>query len=103
MRRNKKVIKLISTNIIKITSISKKINLAILLIIALLLPGCAKYGGNWDCGTVKGIGCSSIDEAERVARDQILLNTGSGTKKKIKIKEHYEGFEKVPGNVLEVK
>ena len=71
MRRNKKVTKLISKNVIKITSITKNINLAILLIIALLLPGCAKYGGNWDCGIVKGIGCSSIDEAERVAREQI--------------------------------
>jgi len=89
--------------VISKSSISKKVNFAIIVAMGLLLSGCAKYGGDWECGTVKGIGCSSIEEAERVARDQILLNTGSGTKKKIKIKKYYEGFKKVPESVVEVK
>ena len=85
------------------SSISKKVGFVVIIAMVLLLSGCAKYGGDWDCGTVKGIGCSSIEEAERVARDQILLNTGRVTKKKIKIKEYYEGFKKVPESVVEVK
>ena len=97
MRANKATNKAISKSIIK------KVSLASVITMGLLLSGCAKYGGDWDCGTVKGIGCSSIEVAERVARDQILLNTGSCTKKKIKIKEYYEGFKKVPESVVEVK
>ena len=71
------------------------------MLLLTVLSGCAKYGGRWRCSNVRGIGCSSIEEAERVAKDQILLNTGKSDKKKIEIKEHYEGFKKVPAKTIE--
>ena len=65
--------------------------------------GCAKYQSEWDCGAIKGIGCSSIEEAEKVAREQILLNTGKVGNKKIMINEHYEDFKKKKSKIIEAK
>ena len=65
--------------------------------------GCSKYKGEWDCKAIKGIGCSSIEEAEKVAREQILLNTGRVGNKKIMINEHYEDFKKKKSEIIEAK
>ena len=67
------------------------------------LTGCSKYQSEWDCGAIKGIGCSSIEEAEKVAREQILLNTGRVGNKKIMINEHYEDFKKKKSKIIEAK
>ena len=39
------------------------------------LSGCSGYKSTWDCPKLKGIGCSSLEYADEVAREQILLNT----------------------------
>ena len=39
------------------------------------LSSCASsYKTTWECPKVKGIGCSSVEYADHVAREQILLN-----------------------------
>jgi hypothetical protein len=42
----------------------------------LSLCSCASYKSTWDCPKVRGIGCSSIEYADLVAREQILANKG---------------------------
>lgn len=44
------------------------------LLMILLLCGCSTYKSNWSCKAPQGIGCSSLEYADQVARDQILLN-----------------------------
>lgn len=41
-----------------------------------LLSACSSYKSSWDCPKAKGIGCSSLEYADEMAREQILLNTG---------------------------
>ena len=43
---------------------------------AFLLTSCASYKSTWDCPKVRGIGCSSVEYADWVAREQILANKG---------------------------
>ena len=50
--------------IIKITS----------FLVCLTLTGCSSYKSTWDCPKVKGIGCSSVEYADVIAKEQILLN-----------------------------
>ncbi len=38
------------------------------------LSGCSGYKSTWDCPRAKGIGCSSLEYADEIAREQILLN-----------------------------
>lgn len=43
---------------------------------ALMLSSCASYKSTWDCPKVRGIGCSSVEYADYIARAQILANKG---------------------------
>ena len=45
------------------------------------LCSCASYKSTWDCPKVRGIGCSSVEYADSVAREQILANQGIAQKK----------------------
>ena len=66
-------------------------NLIRFILISLMLSSCSGYKSSWDCPKVKGIGCSSLEYADEVARKQILLNTGEKQKKEILIKEDLLG------------
>lgn len=57
------------------------------------LAGCASYKTTWDCPKIKGIGCSSLEYADEIARKQILLNTGKKSAKKVLIKKDENNFE----------
>ncbi len=74
----------------------------LLLLVMVLLTGCSSYQKKWDCGICRGIGCSSLEAAENVAQDQILLNTDQMPAKEIIIKEHYDGFKKTKERVVKV-
>lgn len=67
MMRNKEIMinKEIMTNKMLITCLA----------IMFSLSGCSGYKSTWDCPKIKGIGCSSLEYADEVAREQILLNT----------------------------
>ncbi len=45
-----------------------------LLGILLCLSSCSSYKSTWDCPKEIGIGCSTIEYADEVAKEQILLN-----------------------------
>jgi hypothetical protein len=64
---------------------------------SLLLSACSVngYKDKWDCGVVKGMGCSSMTMADEVARKQIILNTETEEGKGILIEEHYDDFKLV--------
>lgn len=47
---------------------------SLLFIFTLSLTGCSSYKTTWDCPKVKGIGCSSVEYADVIAKEQILLN-----------------------------
>ena len=49
-----------------------------------LVCGCSSYKSSWDCPKAKGIGCSSLEYADEMAREQILLNTGKYKRSKTK-------------------
>ncbi|MEK7400035.1 MAG: hypothetical protein AAB116_24085 [Candidatus Poribacteria bacterium] len=68
-------------------------NLTKLVLISIMLSSCTGYKSTWDCPKVKGIGCSSLEYADEVARKQILLNTGDKQKKKVLIKQSENTFE----------
>jgi hypothetical protein len=58
----------------------------------------AGYKSSWDCPKARGIGCSSINYADEMAMEQILLNTSIRHKKTILINqdilgEHYQEIE----------
>lgn len=52
---------------------SRKILISLLMLGT--LSSCSGYKTSWDCPKAKGIGCSSLEYADEVAREQILLNT----------------------------
>jgi len=62
----------------KIIQITKQLSL--LLASFILLSACSGYKSSWDCPKAKGIGCSSLEYADEMAREQILLNTGKHKK-----------------------
>ena len=68
-------------------------NLTKLVLISIMLSSCTGYKSTWDCPKVKGIGCSSLEYADEVARTQILLNTGEKQQKKVLIKQRENNFE----------
>ncbi len=68
-------------------------NLTKLVLISIMLSSCTGYKSTWDCPKVKGIGCSSLEYADEVARKQILLNTGAKQQKKVMIKQSENNFE----------
>lgn len=63
------------------------------IILALILSSCTSYKTTWDCPKIKGIGCSSLEYADEIARKQILLNTGKKLVKKVLIKKNETNFE----------
>lgn len=68
-------------------------NLTKLVLISIMLSSCTGYKSTWDCPKVKGIGCSSLEYADEVARKQILLNTGEKQKKSVLVKRNENNFE----------
>ena len=44
------------------------------IMLLLTLCSCASYKSTWDCPKVRGIGCSSVEYADQVAREQIISN-----------------------------
>ncbi len=68
-------------------------NVIKLILISITLSSCAGYKSTWDCPKVKGIGCSSLEYADEIARKQILLNTGKKHHKKVLIKKDETHFE----------
>ena len=57
---------------------NKKILISFLMLVT--LSSCSSYKTSWDCPKAKGIGCSSLEYADEVAREQILLNTTKARK-----------------------
>ena len=51
-----------------------KIRKLINILILFTLCSCASYKSTWDCPKVRGIGCSSVEYADAIAREQILTN-----------------------------
>jgi hypothetical protein len=64
-----------------------------LIFIATFLSSCAGYKSTWDCPKVKGIGCSSLEYADEIARKQIILNTVKKPAKRVLIKKNETNFE----------
>ena len=76
----------LKNNYFKKYNFGKVIGATLLLVLGLSVSGCSGYKSSWDCPKVKGIGCSSLEYADEVAREQILLNTEKKNKKKILLK-----------------
>ena len=55
--------------------IAKKKSIFLLAALA-FLSSCSTYRNNWECPKAKGIGCSSLEYADEMARELIILNTG---------------------------
>ena len=51
------------------------------LLLFFSLAGCSTYKTSWDCPKVVGIGCSSVEYADFVAKEQILLNKAADKNK----------------------
>ena len=59
------------------------------------LSSCAHYKSSWDCKNPQGLGCTSTQYADEIARRHIILNEDKAEKEKtILLKEHYSDFEK---------
>lgn len=61
---------------------------------------CSSYKSSWDCPKVKGIGCSSIEYADEIAREQIILSERKSNKK---ILISHDIFEEDAYEELEIK
>ncbi|MBA8667340.1 hypothetical protein H1Q59_05480 [Holosporaceae bacterium 'Namur'] len=58
------------------------------LLSLLAMTACSSgYKSTWDCPLDKGVGCSSLEYADSIAREQIILNTKASIKKKVLINE----------------
>ena len=70
----------------KLTKFSKYSKRTTKVVISILLfsltSGCSSYKSSWSCPKAKGIGCSSLEYADEMAREQILLNIGKHKKTK---------------------
>ena len=64
-----------------------KIRKISILILFFSLTNCSSYKTSWDCPKVTGIGCSSVNYADEMAKEQILLNTSPKTVKKVLINQ----------------
>lgn len=69
----------------------------------LFLNGCVStYKSSWDYPNPKGIGGHTVEYADEIARQKIILNdvvlkkVKSKKAKSITVGEHYEGFEEQP-------
>ncbi len=76
---------------------SRKILISLLMLGT--LSSCSSYKTSWDCPKAKGIGCSSLEYADEVAREQILLNTKKARKQN-KINSSKEEVEKESKKIL---
>jgi uncharacterized protein YlaN (UPF0358 family) len=73
--------------------VSQLVKAIAMISLSLTLSSCASYKTSWDCPKVKGIGCSSLEYADEIARKQILLNTDKKQKKEILIRKNENNFE----------
>ncbi len=78
-------------------STSRKILINLLMLVT--LSSCSSYKTSWDCPKAKGIGCSSLEYADEVAREQIVLNTIKA-KKQNKINSSKGEVEKESKKIL---
>lgn len=70
------------------------VRISLLVILALTATSCSHYKQSWSCKNPSGIGCSSIEYADEVARRNIILNENKiKPAKKVTIDEHYSDFE----------
>ena len=80
MRRNSKVILNLFQDLkercrnIQRMSLNGMTRVWLASLMLLSLCSCASYKSTWDCPKVRGIGCSSIEYADQVAREQILAS-----------------------------
>lgn len=81
-------------------------NKLFLLIAMICLSACSTYKTSWDCKNQKGIGCSSMEYADEIARKRIILNINKGSTNKggqqILLKEHYSDMDRVPEREIEL-
>ena len=54
-----------------------------------LLTGCSGYKSTWNCPLEQGIGCSSVEYADEVAKHEIQVNSNSDRVKEIYLNENY--------------
>jgi hypothetical protein len=74
-----------------------------LIILTLATSSCSHYKSSWDCKNPQGIGCSSIEYADDVARKRIILNEIKNEKSKsVLIREHYADFKKYKTQKVEI-
>ena len=74
----------------------KKIrSLKLIIMMTITLSSCAHYKSSWDCKNAQGLGCTSVEYADEIARRHIILNEDKAEKeKRILLKEHYSDFKK---------
>ncbi len=73
--------------------INKLCHIVVWTSLVMILNGCSTYKASCDCPKIKGIGCSSLEYADEIARKQILLNSGKKEKKEVLIKKGKNNFE----------
>lgn len=54
-----------------------------------LLSSCSSYKSTWNCPIENGIGCSSIEYADEIAKQEIQLNSNTGSIKEVFLNEDY--------------
>jgi hypothetical protein len=59
-------------------------------VLLITLSGCSTYRSTWECPKLHGIGCSSLEYADMVAKEQILLNSTNSNIKNLLINENVE-------------
>jgi len=60
-----------------------------------LTSSCSTYKSSWDCPKASGIGCSSLEYADEIARQQMILNKAKREKRKILINRDFLGKTKI--------
>jgi hypothetical protein len=63
------------------------------LLTLLFLSGCSTYRSTWNCPLEKGIGCSSIQYADEIAKLEIQSNSNAETD--VYINDDYFDYEQV--------
>lgn len=58
-----------------------------------LLSGCSSYKSTWDCPLEMGIGCSSIEYADEIAKQEIQLNSNSEKIKEVFLNDDYFSYD----------
>lgn len=76
----------------------KKLNICLCVGVLLMICSCSNYKSSWSCESAQGIGCTSIEYADIIARKEIVLNERVENTKdqKVLILEHYADFKRQP-------